>query len=87
MYAFNASETPIVPKHIYEGTDIRSNPNNNAPIGTGPFRFVEWQKGQYIIAERNDDYWDEGKPYLDRIVMRVNARCVGPLHRAGKRRA
>ena len=71
MYALNASETPIVPKHVYEGTDIRANPNNSAPIGTGPFRFVEWQKGQYIIADRNEDYWDEGKPYLDRIVMRV----------------
>ena len=71
MYALNASETPIVPKHVYEGTDIRANPNNSAPVGTGPFRFVEWQKGQYIIADRNEDYWDEGKPYLDRIVMRV----------------
>lgn len=71
MYAFNASEAPMLPKHIYEGSDIRANPNNSAPIGTGPFRFVEWQKGQYIIAERNDNYWDKGKPYLDKLVMRV----------------
>jgi peptide/nickel transport system substrate-binding protein len=71
MYAFNASETPMLPKHIYEGTDIGSNPNNSRPIGTGPFRFLEWKKGQYIIAARNEDYWDTGKPYLDKVIMRI----------------
>jgi peptide/nickel transport system substrate-binding protein len=71
IYCFNASETPILPRHIYEGTDIQSNPNNSHPIGTGPFRFVEWKKGQYIIAARNEQYWDNGKPYLDKIVMRI----------------
>ena len=80
MFAFNASETPMAPKHIYDGTDIRANPNNSAPIGTGPFRFVEWKKGQYILTERNDAYWDEGKPYLDKLVIRVmpdaSARAV-----------
>ena len=80
MFAFNASETPMLPAHIYEGSDPRENPNNNAPIGTGPFRFVEWQKGQFILAERNADYWDGDKPYLDKVVMRIipdaSARAV-----------
>ena len=87
MYAFNASETPIVPKHVYEGTDIRANPNNNAPIGTGPFRFVEWQKGQYIIADRNDRLLGRGQTLSRQDRHARHARCVGPLHRAGKRRA
>lgn len=61
-----------VPKHIYEGTDILKNPHNQAPIGTGPFKFQEYERGQYIIAVRNDDYW-RGKeyPYLDRVIWRI----------------
>jgi peptide/nickel transport system substrate-binding protein len=64
-------ESPIVPKHIYENTDPLSNPNNIAPIGTGPFKFVEWVKGSHIILERNPNYWDKPKPYIDRIVWRI----------------
>jgi peptide/nickel transport system substrate-binding protein len=64
-------EAGLLPKHIYEGTDIASNPANMKPVGTGPFRFVEWRRGEAIILEKNPDYWDKGKPYLDRIVFRV----------------
>ncbi len=61
----------ISAKHIYEGTDIRQNPANTAPIGTGPFRFVQYERGQFIIAERNPNYWRPNQPYLDRVVWRV----------------
>ncbi|ALL70250.1 Oligopeptide ABC transporter, periplasmic oligopeptide-binding protein OppA (plasmid) [Paraburkholderia caribensis MBA4] len=71
LKAFSSSETPIVPKHIYDNTDVLGNPADNAPIGTGPFRFVKWVRGSYIEYERNNDYWDTGKPYLDRIVVKV----------------
>jgi len=64
-------ESPIVPKHIYANTDPLTNPNNIAPIGTGPFKFVEWVKGSHIVLERNPNYWDKPKPYLDRIVWRI----------------
>jgi len=40
------------------------------PVGSGPFKFVEWVPDSHIIVERFEDYWDEGKPYLDRIEMR-----------------
>lgn len=68
--ALVATESPIVPKHVYENTDAIGNPNNNAPIGTGPFRFKEWVRGSYIVYERNPDYWDKPKPYVDRIVVK-----------------
>ncbi len=61
----------ISPKHIYETGDIRQNPANTAPIGTGPFRFVQYERGQFIIAERNPSYWRNNLPYLDRVVWRV----------------
>ncbi len=60
----------IAPKHVFEGTNILENPANTAPVGTGPFKFVEYQRGQYIIAERNPNYWRAGLPYLDRLVWR-----------------
>jgi peptide/nickel transport system substrate-binding protein len=68
--ALAASETPIVPKHIYEGTTPLENPAQNAPIGTGPFVFREWVRGSHIVYDRNPDYWDEGKPYIDQLVVR-----------------
>lgn len=67
--ALSAHGTPIIPRHIYEGTNIGENPANLAPIGTGPFRFVEWERGSHIIVERNPDYWDKTKPHVDQIVL------------------
>ncbi len=70
LYALAASESPIVPRHVYEGTDVQSNPNGSAPIGTGPFVFREWVRGSHIIYDRNPIYWDAPKPYVDRLVIR-----------------
>lgn len=67
----NGVGAPILPKHLYEGTDILNNPYNNKPVGTGPFVFKEWRKGEYLVLERNPAYWDAGKPYLDKLVFRV----------------
>lgn len=37
------------------------------PCGTGPFKFVSFARDEYVKFERNPDYWQEGKPYLDKI--------------------
>jgi peptide/nickel transport system substrate-binding protein len=80
MRALAGVESPIMPKHIYEGSDPLKNPANVKPIGTGPFKFKEWERGNYIMLERNPDYWDAGKPYLDAIIFRIipdgSARAV-----------
>ncbi|TVQ57826.1 MAG: ABC transporter substrate-binding protein [Rhodobacteraceae bacterium] len=68
---FEVGTMPMVPKHIYEGTDFANNPMNDTPIGTGPFRFNEWVQGSHIHLVRNDDYHVEGMPYLDEIFWRV----------------
>lgn len=70
LRALSAYESPIVPKHHLEGTDIKSAKLGNNPIGTGPFKFVEWKKGQYVRLDKNENYWREGLPYLDRVVGR-----------------
>jgi peptide/nickel transport system substrate-binding protein len=61
----------IMPKHIYAGTDPRTNPANQRPIGTGPFRFKEWQKGNYVEMVRNDHFWKPQKPWLDRLILQI----------------
>ena len=40
------------------------------PIGTGPFKFVEWVKGNRIVLEANLDYWEEGKPHVAEVIFR-----------------
>jgi peptide/nickel transport system substrate-binding protein len=52
---------PIYPCHV-SPRDMRSN-----PIGTGPFKFVEFKPNEVIRVTRNPDYWKEGRPYLDGI--------------------
>jgi peptide/nickel transport system substrate-binding protein len=68
---FDATACAIVPKHIYDGTDYRTNPANQHPIGTGPFQFAEWQRGNFIRMKRFDDYWTKDQPYLDEIIYRI----------------
>jgi peptide/nickel transport system substrate-binding protein len=75
--ALASVESQILPKHLYAGTDILTNPRNVAPIGTGPFKFVEWKRGQYIALARNPNYWDRGKPYLDRVIFRILPSAAG----------
>jgi 4-phytase/acid phosphatase/peptide/nickel transport system substrate-binding protein len=43
---------------------------NRNPVGTGPFVFKEWRAADRLIAERNPNYWDKDKPYLDRVIVR-----------------
>lgn len=71
LMVFSGYESPILPKHLFEGTDIKNHPNANAPVGTGPFKFVEWKRGQYMRLVRNPDYWSKDEPKLDQIVFRT----------------
>ena len=61
----------VIPKHLYEGTDIAANPANVQLVGTGPFRLAEYRPGEYYRLTRNEAYWDKAQPKLDEIVFRV----------------
>jgi peptide/nickel transport system substrate-binding protein len=63
--------TSVLPKHIYDGTDIAANPANARLVGTGPFRFVEHRPGEHFKLARNEAYWESGRPYLDGIIYQV----------------
>ncbi|GIJ29378.1 peptide ABC transporter substrate-binding protein [Micromonospora qiuiae] len=66
----NFAATHVLPKHLYEGTDWATNPYNQKPVGSGPFRFVEMEPGGRIVLEAWDGYW--GPPAgVDRVTIVV----------------
>src|SRR5215472_17440569 len=56
---------PVYPCHV-SPRDMRSN-----PIGTGPFKFVEFKPNERITVAHNPDYWKPGRPYLDGIEYQI----------------
>jgi peptide/nickel transport system substrate-binding protein len=60
----------MLPRHLLAGQDITKSPLGRHPIGTGPYKFKEWQTGNRIILTHNPDYFD-GRPYLDGYIYRV----------------
>src|SRR5262249_56631200 len=71
LLQLDVTEAPIVPKHIYQGSDPQTNPANAQPVGTGPFKLVAYTKGTEIRLARNGAYFKKDLPYLDEVVMRV----------------
>jgi peptide/nickel transport system substrate-binding protein len=53
--------SPVYPCHV-PARDMRSH-----PIGTGPFKFVEFKPNERIVVTRNENYWRKDRPYLDGI--------------------
>jgi len=64
----------IVPKHKWEkisGEEALKYPNPH-PIGSGPFKFVKWEKKNMAVYETNTEYW-QGRPYIDKVVFKYYA--------------
>ena len=63
--------TIIGPKHLIDkGIDSFKQEFGRNPIGTGPFKFQQWQSGQSIQLVKNPDYWG-GVPKLDKITVKI----------------
>jgi len=71
LQLIDVTNAPVMPKHLYEGTDPLTNPHNTRPVGSGPFKFQEWLKGDHITLARNERYFKKEKPYLERVVYKV----------------
>jgi peptide/nickel transport system substrate-binding protein len=60
-----SSFSAVYPCHVPQAT------MRTRPIGTGPFKFVEFKRGESIRLVRNPDYWKKDRPYLDEITFRM----------------
>ena len=59
----------VMPKHVFEpfkGTKSREAPANLKPVGTGPYRIVDFKPGDSIRAELNPNYHEPNRPFFDR---------------------
>ncbi|HWI60860.1 MAG TPA: peptide-binding protein [Symbiobacteriaceae bacterium] len=62
----------ILPKHVFGSkpvAEMKDNPANRKPVGTGPYKLGEWVPGQYLTLVRNDAYYAEG-PYIPEMVQK-----------------
>lgn len=62
--------TSILPSHLLKGVEITKSPLQRKPVGTGPYKFLEWKPGSSITLVANEEYF-EGRPNIDRFVYRI----------------
>ena len=70
LQQLDVSEAPILPEHVYAGSDPLRNPANLAPVGTGPYRFASYTAHSEIRYTANRDYF-RGVPPTATVVLRV----------------
>jgi len=61
-FVYSLITTGIVPKHAYSSTYAEH------PIGSGPYKFVQWDRGQQLIVEANANYYGK-KPYFQKLTF------------------
>ncbi|MCZ2134745.1 MAG: peptide ABC transporter substrate-binding protein [Burkholderiales bacterium] len=77
--AFVSAEGMIIPKHLFEpyiGGKSREAPNNLKPVGTGPYKFVDFKPGDMIRGVINNDYHEPNRPFFDAIEMKGGGDAV-----------
>jgi len=62
---------PIASKHLLEDVDIHKTSFNKHPIGSGPFKFQEWTDDDTITLVANKDYFEKGRPFLDKLIFKT----------------
>ena len=77
--AFVGAPNTIIPKHLfadYKGAKSREAPNNLSPVGTGPYKFIEFKPGDLVRGELNPDYHMPNRPYFDTLEMKGGGDAV-----------
>jgi peptide/nickel transport system substrate-binding protein len=71
FFASAGANPCILPKHILGNLpNINTAPYNSKPIGIGPFRYVEWVRGDHVTLEANPYYW-RGQPKIKKVVYKI----------------
>ena len=81
--AFCATEGMVIPKHLfgpYAGAKSRDAPNNLKPVGTGPYKFVDFKPGDIVRGELNANYHQPNRPYFDSIEIKGGGDEIGRAH-------
>ncbi len=71
--ALVGSTGPILPKHVFEpfmGAKSRENPANTKPVGTGPYKIVDFKPGDTLRAEANANYHVPNQPFFDTLEIK-----------------
>jgi peptide/nickel transport system substrate-binding protein len=69
----------VIPKHLFDafkGAKSREAPNNLKPVGTGPYRFVDFKPGDVVRGELNPNYHMPNRPFFDTIEMKGGGDAV-----------
>jgi ABC-type transport system substrate-binding protein len=61
----------IVPKHLLENADLHNTPFNRHPVGSGPFKLVDWAEDDTITLDANREYFQKGRPILDSLIFKA----------------
>jgi len=71
LLALSQTLCPIIPKHVFgDGQDLKKHPMNLKPVGSGPFKFVEYKTSEYLVLEGYDDFF-LGAPKIDKLVIKI----------------
>jgi peptide/nickel transport system substrate-binding protein len=77
--AFTGQTGMIIPRHLfaaYKGGNSREAPANLKPVGTGPYKFVDFKPGDIVRGERNPNYHESNKPFFDAIEMKGGGDAI-----------
>ena len=77
--AFVGTRGMIIPKHLFEaykGAKSREAPTNLHPVGTGPYKFVDFKPGDLVKGELNPNYHEPNRPYFDAIEVKGGGDAV-----------
>ena len=77
--AFVGALGMVIPKHLFEaykGSNSREASANLKPVGTGPYRFVDFKPGDLVKGERNPSYHMPNRPYFDTIELKGGGDAV-----------
>ncbi|MGI8551900.1 MAG: peptide ABC transporter substrate-binding protein [Dehalococcoidia bacterium] len=71
--AFVGSNGMIIPQHIfgqYKGTNSKNSPNNLKPVGTGPYKYVDFKPGDSLQADLYENYHVANRPFFDHVFLK-----------------
>lgn len=73
LLSLSPALAPVIPKHIYgDGQDIKAHPRNSTDVvGSGPFMLQEFTAGEAIVLKKNPNFFIDGRPKLDEILIRI----------------